>query len=168
MPVSIASLKKVLDEIEEELRREPASLMESGKGVDDPEYMKQTRRLEALLARLSLAIKEIQNTRKPKAPDAQQLLKRARELGRRIREADGRSMDQGTFELLGQALGEDHEYREQLHQYHEMLEVPDKEPRYMAPQQPTESVEGMAILLFSLVLGWVQNRKKQAKRKSAR
>ena len=148
MKSALSNLKEALERIEDELRRSPSFLNEGGKGVDDPEYFTETQRLEALQARLSRAIKELQRRPDPPGPDAQSLLKFAKQVEREMRGTWERANTRNIQEVLADAT-------EQLHQYHEMTAVP-AELSYV-PEAPSQavSVEAMCIFLFSLIAGYV-------------
>jgi hypothetical protein len=143
MGAALSDLRKVLESIEDELRRSPAFLNEGGKGVDDPAYFKETELLEALQARLSVAIKNLQGRPEPPGPQALELLKFARLIEREIQE------------VLANAT-------EQLHQYHEMTAVPP-ELAYVPDVSAMHagSVEAMCLFLFSVIAGYVQVRKRR-------
>jgi hypothetical protein len=157
MKSALSNLKEVLERIEDELRRSPSFLNEGGKGVDDPEYFTETQRLEALQARLSRAIRELQKRPEPPGPDAQSLLKFAKQIEREMRGTWERANTRNIQEVLADAT-------DQLHQYHEMTAVP-AELSY-APETPNHagSVEAMCIFLFSLLAGYVQRRKRSRKK----
>jgi hypothetical protein len=156
------NLKKVLENIEEELRRSPSFLSEGGKGVDDPSYFNETQRLEALQARLSVAIKDLQRRPEPTDPQALDLLKYAKQIEREMRATWTRANTRNFEEILADAT-------EQLHQYHEMTAVPP-ELAYVpdAPAVHAGSVEAICLLIFSVVAGYTQLRKRRkGKRESA-
>jgi len=157
MKSALSNLKEVLERIEDELRRSPSFLNEGGKGVDDPEYYTETQRLEALQARLSRAIRELQKRPEPPGPDAQSLLKFARQIEREMRGTWERANTRNIQEVLADAT-------DQIHQYHEMTDVPP-ELSYV-PEAPSQaaSVEAMCIFLFSLLAGYVQRRKRGKKK----
>jgi hypothetical protein len=157
MKSALSNLKEALERIEDELRRSPSFLSEGGKGVDDPEYFTETQRLEALQARLSRAIKEIQKRPEPPGPDAQALLKFAGQIEREMRGTWARASTRNIQEVLADAT-------EQIHQYHEMTAVP-AELSYV-PETPSQaaSVEAMCLFLFSLIAGYVQRRKRSKKK----
>ncbi len=151
----LSNLKEVLERIEEELRRSPSFLNDGGKGVDDPAYFAETQRLEALQARLSRAIKELQNRAEPAGPQSVDLLKYARQIEKEMRGTWERANTRNIQEVLADAT-------EQIHQYHEMTAVPP-ELAY-APEAPGSqggSLEGMCLFLFSVIAGYVQLRRRR-------
>src|SRR5580704_11488283 len=103
MKSALSNLKEALERIEDELRRSPSFLNEGGKGVDDPEYFTETQRLEALQARLSRAIKELQRRSDPPGPDAQSLLKFAKQVEREMRGTWERANTRNIQEVLADA-----------------------------------------------------------------
>jgi hypothetical protein len=165
--IPISSLVKVLEDIEEDLRRDPELLVESGKGVDDPGYGKQTKRLEALMAPLSLAIKELQSRPKPLGPEGQKALKYARSIEKRLKAAEERGSTQNTMDLLKDAFLNIREYLEKLeeldhvHQYHSsMILVPDQDLSHVGAMQHLDSFQATMVLLFTIFAGHVQRRKR--------
>ena len=155
MGAALSDLRKVLESIEDELRRSPAFLNEGGKGVDDPAYFKETELLEALQARLSVAIKNLQGRPEPPGPQALELLKFARLIEREMRATWKRANTRNIQEVLANAT-------EQLHQYHEMTAVPP-ELAYVpdVPAMHAGSVEAMCLFLSSVIAGYVQVRKRR-------
>jgi hypothetical protein len=149
----LSNLKNVLEGIEEELRRSPSFLNEGGKAVDDAAYFNETKRLEALQARLSVAIKDLQMRPEPPGPQALELLKYARLIEREMRATWERAQTRNVQEVLADAT-------EQLHHYHEMTALPP-ELAYVpdAPAIHAGSVEAICLLLFSVVAHYVQSRK---------
>jgi hypothetical protein len=167
MSIPISTLVKVLRDIEEDLERDSEFLVESGKGVDDPGYGKQTKRLEALMAPLSLAIKELQSRPKPLGPEGQKALKYARNIGRKLKAARERAGTQNTADLLGAAFLNIREYVQMLeeldhvHQYHNpMILVPDHVPSHVGAMQQLDTFQAAMVLLFTIFAGHVQRRKR--------
>ncbi len=155
MKSALSNLKEVLERIEEELRRSPSFLNDGGKGVDDPAYFSETQRLEALQARLSRAIKDLQIRPEPAGPETVDLLKFARRIEREMRGTWVRANTRNIQELLADAT-------DQIHQYHEMTAVP-AELTYgpEAPGSQAGSLEGMCLFLFSVIAGYVQLRRRR-------
>jgi hypothetical protein len=153
----VSSLKGALEGIEDELRRSPSFLNDGGKGVDDPEYYSETLRLEALQARLSRAIRELQSRPRPAGSEELSLLKYARQIEREMRGTWGRANTRNIQEVLADAS-------EQIHQYHEITATP-AELTY-TPERPnlTGSVEAACLFIFSLIAAYVQHRKRSKKK----
>ncbi len=155
MASALSALNQVLEDIENELRQSPSFLSDGGKGVDDPAYFNETQRLEALQARLSVAIKELQRRPERPGPQALSLLKYARLIEREMNRTWKRSQTRNIQEVLADAT-------DQLHTYHEMTAVP---PRLSyvpeAHQEMGGSVEAMCLFLFSVIAGYVQMRKRR-------
>ena len=159
MNESVYSQVKILKELEEELRGIPSDVVPAGEGVDSPKYREQTQRLEALMPKLSLAIKAIENSPHSKGPDAQKALKSARELEKRIREAEGRAVERNMHELLADGL-------EQIHQYHGLIEVPDQCHSHASIGLKAGSSVDALVPLFSILARYVQWRKRAQKKKA--
>jgi hypothetical protein len=157
MKSSLSGLRSALQGIEQEIRNSPAFLTEGGKGVDDPEYNTENRRLEALQARLSTAIRELQ-LRPRRGPETNDLLVYARRIEREMRGAFTRANTRNLQEILADA-------EDQLHEYHEMTAVPP-ELSYNAPSHEGHaySLESACILIFSLVAGVLQMRSRRKKK----
>jgi len=155
MKTVLSNLKEVLERIEEELRRSPSFLNDGGKAVDDPAYFAETQRLEALQARLSLAIKALQKRPEPAGPQTIDLLKYAKQIEKEMRGTWERANTRNIQEVLADAS-------EQIHQYHEMTAVPPElayVPETTAGQ--AGSLEAMCLFLFSVVAGYVQMRRRR-------
>jgi hypothetical protein len=173
MSIPISSLETVLKTIEEDLLRDPEFLIESGKAVDDPGYAKQTKRLEALMAQLSLAIKDLQNRPNPSGPGVQKALKYARSIEKKLKGANERALTQNTVEVVKDAFLNIREYLEKLekldhvHQYHDsMIGVPDHDPSHAGPMQYLDTFQATMVLLFTIVAGYVQRRKRASGKSS--
>jgi hypothetical protein len=113
--------------------------------------------LEALQARLSRAIRELQKPPEPPGPDTQSLLKFAKQIEREMRGTCQRANTRNIQEVLAEAT-------EQIHQYHEMTAVPAELSH--VPDAPSQagSVEALFLFLFSLIAGYVQRRKRGKKK----
>lgn len=167
MSIPISSLEKVLRAIEEDLSRDPEFLIDSGKSVDDPGYGKQTKRLEALMAQLSLAIKDLQNRPHPLGQGALKALKYARSIEKKLKAASERASTQSKADLLKDASENIREYLEKLqeldhiHEYHNsMIEAPVPDPSHVGAKQYLETFEASMVLLFTIIAGYVQRRKR--------
>jgi hypothetical protein len=163
MKNSLANLRDTLKSIEQEIRSSPSFLTEGGKGVDDPEYNTENRRLEALQARLSTAIRDLQRFPQPqsggpKGSDADDLLRNARRIEKELRGTFTRANTRSLQEILADA-------EDQLHEYHEMTAVPP-ELSHAAPHHESQaySIEAACILIFSLVAGVLQMRSRRKKK----
>jgi hypothetical protein len=155
MSRSIASLEDTLKEIDAELKSSPSYLMDTGSDPESPQYLKETQRLEMLQSRLSLAIKEIQTSKNAEGSQAQQSMKYARNIIKRLEESQARSQTFSKAEAAAAAT-------EKVHQYHEMLEVPDPASYYKIAETPHgASIEDVALFIFSLFA----DRLKKAKRR---
>jgi hypothetical protein len=158
-----SDLRNTLKGIEQQIRDSPSFLSEGGKGVDDPAYNTENRRLEALEARLSSAIRELQRRPLPKGsgpkdPPADDLLLYARRIEKELRGTVARANTRSLQEILADA-------EDQLHEYHEMTAVPP-ELSYTAPGHESHaySLESACILIFSLVAGVLQMRSRRRKK----
>jgi hypothetical protein len=163
-----SDLGNTLKGIEREIRNSPSFLSEGGKGVDDPDYNTENRRLEALEARLSTAIRELQRRPQPqgsspkgsgpKDPQVDDLLLYARRIEKELRGTVARANTRSLQEILADA-------EDQLHEYHEMTAVPP-ELAYTAPGHESHaySLESACILIFSLVAGVLQMRSRRRKK----
>jgi hypothetical protein len=142
MSRSIASLEDTLKEIDAELKSSPSYLMDTGSHPESPQYLKETQRLEMLQSRLSLAIKEIQTSKNAKGSQAPQSMKYARNIIKRLEESQARSQTFSKAEAAAAAT-------EKVHQYHEMLEVPDPASYYKIAKTPHgASIEDVALFIF--------------------
>lgn len=153
MKSGLSKLKEVLERIDDELRQLPASLIESGKGEEDPDYDKQTRRLEGLQARLSISIKELQARSEPFGPEAINVRNYARKLERDIKTSQSRAASRSIHELLAEAS-------EKIHEYHEIVAIPPV-TAYVPEADYGGSWEAASILLFSVIARMVQKRKRR-------
>jgi hypothetical protein len=153
----LSSLRSTLEGIEREIRDSPSFLSEGGKGVDDPEYGSENRRLEALQARLSTAIRDLQRRPQP-GPETGDLLRYARRIAEELRGTFKRANTRNLQEILSDA-------QDQLHEYHEMTAVPP-ELSFTAPHHESQaySIEAACILIFSLVAGVLQMRSRRRKK----
>jgi|HubBroStandDraft_5_1064220.scaffolds.fasta_scaffold193911_2 hypothetical protein len=158
-----SDLMNTLKDIEREIRDSPSFLSEGGKGVDDPAYYSENRRLEALEARLSTAIRKLQRRPQPKGsgakvPQDDDLLLYARRIEKELRGTYARANTRSLQEILADA-------EDQLHEYHEMTAVPP-ELSYTAPGHESHaySLESACILIFSLVAGVLQMRRRRGKK----
>jgi hypothetical protein len=157
MKSAVSTLKEALERIEDELRRSPSFLNDGGKGVDDPEYYAETQRLEALQARLSRAIRELQSRPGPARSAELDLLKYARQIEREMRGTWSRANTRSIQEVLADAT-------EQIHQYHEITATPPGLTYTPEPPNHAGSVEAACLFIFSLIAAYVQRRKRNKKK----
>jgi hypothetical protein len=155
MSRSIASLEDTLKEIDGELKSCPSYLIDTGSDPESPQYLKETQRLEMLQSRLSLAIKEIQGSKHVKGPQPQWAMGYAKDILKRLKESQSRSQTLSKAETAAAAT-------EKIHQYHEMLEVPDPASYYKVAETPqAASIEDVALFIFSIFADRLQKAKRR-------
>jgi hypothetical protein len=165
MSTAIYTIRKELKNIEDTLREDSEWLTKSGKGVGDPAYGRQTKRLEALMAPLSRAIKDLQSHPEPLGPVGKEVLKDARRIMRELKAAYVRARTQNTSEVLADAIQSiDETIEKPIHQYHDpraTIGVPDSShPCHLGLNEAGVSLEAFLVLFCSILAKYVQRTKK--------
>ena len=136
----------------------PEFLIESGRPwmiQDTPD--RRNGLLEALMAPLSCAIKDLQNRPNPSGPGVQKALEYCRSIEKKLKEANGRALSQNTVEVVKDAflnirkILEKLEKLDHVHPYHNlMIGVPYHDSSHPGPMQYFNAFQ--ATWCFSLRL----------------
>ena len=169
---NVSEFRSVLYDIRRRLLERHAFLYGDGVGVDDPEYDKEQQIFEDLQARLSIAIKKYQDSRRAKGAKDDVPLREAIELQRDLKKFAAKNQAMNPIQAAAEAWDHAHEYHESQehqslhHNLHTEISGGDGRPNVPA-EHPSyaQSFEAVVLWIFVAVQSYqvYMKRKKNGK-----